>query len=140
MNMSMHTLPLVMARHLGGILEKGHLNTADVVLRWNAAAPPSDPNLEAQAIAPVPLELTVKALVHYISVRTALRGLMEYQVGDAIVTFDGDIDLVGKEGLTFGMPDGRQYVQAGVGKDVAEFWDVIVGGTRLSVTVLLRAS
>lgn len=139
MNLSLHTLPTVMARHLGGILEAKAMNTGDIELRWNSAALPADPNLEAQAVAPVRQTATVRALIHYVSVRTAMRGLTEFKAGDAIVTFDGDLNLAGRQGLTFGMPDGAEYVQAATGKDVAEFWDVIVGGTRLSVTLLLRA-
>lgn len=136
--MSLHKLPLVFGRHRDRLLEKGQTNVGDIVLHWNAASAPLDPNLESDLPAAVPLDETVRGFIHYVSVRTTERVYAEIRSGDVIVTFNPTVTIEGREGLYFVLPDGLTYVQAAEGKEVMEYWDVFVGGAPLTKTLLLR--
>lgn len=138
MRMLLHRLPQIIRRHLGALVQEGLLNTGDIVLRWNASAAPADRNLEATYAPPTPAELTVKAFIHWVSVRAVERGFTDFKAGDAIVTFESDVELDNKRDLRFEMPGGEIYVQASAGKSVAQFWDVYIGGEMLTRTLLLR--
>jgi hypothetical protein len=135
--MSLHTLPSTFARHLGAITEGRLLNAGDVILRWNTAELPSDPNLEATYAAPVAATATIPALIHYVSARAIERNFTEFRAGDAIISFEPSVNLE-LPGLVFELPDGQIYVQASSGKQVVEFWDVVLGGVPMTRTLLLR--
>src|SRR4051812_45445151 len=111
--LSLHTFGPNFQRRLGQLTQGNLLNAGPGVLRWNAAAAPTDRNVEADYAEPDEVETTVQALIHYVSMRTVERGFAEMQAGDAIVTFDSTQDLT-QAGLAFVLPDGKTYVQAAV--------------------------
>lgn len=135
--MSLHRLPERFQRQLSRIVDNKLLNAGEIILRWNVADAPTDRNLEATYVAADLMQLTFNALIHWISQRTIERGFTEFKAGDAIITFDPDVDLT-KRDLVFVLPDGRTYVQASAGKDLIEFWDVVLGGQPMTRTLLLR--
>lgn len=135
--MFLHRLPQRFARDLARIVEQRALNAGDVVMRWNAAAAPADKNVESSYPTPVPMTETVGALIHWVSQRAVERGFTEFKAGDAIVSFEQEVDLDRRD-LVFELPDGQTYVQSTVGKAVAQFWDVVIGGEPLTRTLLLR--
>jgi len=139
--MSMHTLLPRYSRDLASIIGGRQLNTGDVVFHWDAAAGPVDRNVEASYAAAQPQSATVAGLIHWVSVRSSDRGaFQEIQTGDAIVTFQTEVrsQIEGRRELYFSLPDGNDYVQAVVGKKVMEFWDAIIGGQPLGITLLLK--
>lgn len=135
---SLHTLPDRFARHLSAIIDNKLLNAGQVILRWNTQAGPTDRNLEQTYPEPVETSLPVNALIHFISERTIDRGFTSFKAGDAIITFDADVDLTQRDLVFLLPPDGAVYVQASAGKDVMQFWDVVIGGNPLTRTLLLR--
>lgn len=135
--MSLHRLPETFGRRLSGIIDGGLLNAGDVILRWDTSVAPADQNVEEQYLPPVPATETLGALIHWVSTRTIERGFTDFKAGDAIITFDPVVDLE-RPGLTFELPDGNVYVQAAAGKQIMEFWDVVIGGVPSTKTLLLR--
>ena len=138
--MSLHRLPQRLGRDLAGVFAGGKLNSGTVLMHWNSAAEPEDPNVEGDYPALAVTSRRLTALIHYVSVRSGERGFGEFQAGDAIITFAVPMGLEGKRGVSFTLPDGRDYVQQAVGKKVVEFWDTFVGGVPLTTTLLLRST
>lgn len=134
----MHKFPDRFRRDFRETLERGQAETGDVILRWNVADAPEDRNVEADRPEADYTTETVSALVHWVSMRAVQAGLTIFKAGDAIVTFDGEVELENKTELSFTLPDGKIYVQAAAGREVAEWWDVFVGGAPLTKTLLLR--
>ena len=137
---SLHTLQQRMARDLAGVLSRQDLNAGTVLLHWESTALPADGNIEGDYAASAVVSRRLSALIHWVSVRTGERGFGEFQAGDAIITFAVPMGLEGKRGVSFTLPDGKDYVQQAVGKKVVEFWDTYVGGAPLTTTLLLRST
>lgn len=137
--MSVHLASLTLARERDMHLERGTLNVGNIVISWDAAATPTDPNVEADYPAADTRTSTVKAFIHYVSVKAAQSQWTMFQSGDVIVTFDpGTLDLTGKRKVTFTLPDGLLYTQQLTDREPVEFWSVFVGGETLTKTLLLR--
>lgn len=136
--MSMHRLGQRIERTLDEILERGLLNSGDVVLRWNDAPAASDPNDESLMGTPTPREQTVTALIYYVSAKSVPNGFMVFDKVDAILTFDSRTDLSKMNGLTYELPDGLIYVPANTGGKAVEFWETVVQGKRLARTVAVK--
>ena len=141
-----------LGRFLGKLIEQRLLNACDIILHYVDAYAPDpnfDPNVESSYPSPAPVEKTktIGGLVHIVSARTVQRQFTEIQAGDAIVTFEGTIydtdgnpvDLTTMQKLRFEF-GGDIYVQATVGKDLAGYWSLVIGGSLLSQTFLLRKS
>lgn len=138
MRMLQHLAPAILGRNLDGIIERMEMNAAPISIRHDVSPEPADVNLPKET-PPDYRTIETTALVHFISARTIARGYTQFQEGDAIVTFDTQQSFTGLRHVVFTMPDGKEYVQATEGTDALhEFWDVLVGGTKLSVTLLLR--
>ena len=137
---SLHTLPARLARDLAGVLSRQQLNAGTVLMHWESALLPADANIEGDYAASAVVSRRLSALIHWVSVRTGERGFGEFQAGDAIITFAVPMGLEGKRGVSFTLPDGKDYVQQAVGKKVVEFWDTYVGGAPLTTTLLLRST
>lgn len=138
MGMFDHMLPTRIGRLIGTVMDRQTVNSAMVRLCWNGAAAPANPN-DADTYNPkMPMSEVLPALVHWISARTIARGYTDYQAGDALITFEGAQDLASRNGLAFLLPDGLTYVQTAAGKGVNEFWDVMLGGERMTTTVAIR--
>ena len=137
--MSMHTLGMRMKRDFGGMLERGHLNTAPVTLRWVSSERPADENVEGSGPEKTVEERSVHALVHFVGPGKLIpKQFVGYEKLDALVTFEADVELSGLNGLTFVLPDGFEYVQADSGERVVDLWDAVVGGEAMSKTVALN--
>jgi len=138
--MSLHTLSQRFSRHRDSLLERGRMNVGDIVLHWDAAPAPTDPNVEASYADPQPQSETLRAFIYFVSARSTERQFAEIRAGDAIVSFHPSAELAdtARPGLYFVLPDGLTYVQASAGKEVVQFWDVFVGGETLTRTLLLR--
>lgn len=143
--MLMHKLGQKVGRALAGVIERGELNTGDVILKWLEEQPsegPFDRNVEASYPETIERTQTVSALVHFVNQSMVLQQFAEYQTGDAIVTFDAGFDLVldlsTLKGLTFTLPDGQVYVPGKMGDEVARYYDLVIGNQRMSRTVALK--
>ena len=155
--MSLHTAEKRFSRTLGKLLQHDHMNACAIVIRYlDVPAPDADfdPNVESS----YPGDLTdktvrIKALVHFVTARTVQRQFAEIQAGDAIITCEGTLYVVDEEGNETGDTvnlstmqkirfelNGKSYVQAAVGKDLAAYWSTFIGGQQLSQTFLLRSS
>lgn len=141
MKMLLHKAPLTYQRKLGSLVQGLRMDAGQITIQWDSSAAPANANLEADYAAPTVGSTTANALIHYVSATTVQRSMLEFKAGDAIVTFhptDATQKLDGKTGLRFVLPDGQTYVQAQAGKDIAQFWDVLLAGRKMSVTLLLR--
>jgi hypothetical protein len=80
----------------------------------------------------------VKGFFHTITPAvSAARMFNETEVGNAIVDFEGTVELDGKENLRFSI-NGEVWVQKEISDVLAKSWEVIVAGKRLWRSVLLR--
>lgn len=139
MRMLLHRAGVILDRAISGVIERGEMNSGKVLVRHDVSQPPEDPN-EPNRTDPEIEEFTVGALIHWITAKTIARGFTRFQEGDAIVTFSPEQCLNSLRGVTFILPDGKEYVQSNEGTDdLAEFWDSMVNGRRLAITLLLRS-
>ncbi len=94
-----------------------------------------DPNVEASFPSTTPQSGSWKGLVHYVQpTKSGFRTFAEVQTGDVIVDFLHDVELpLGSRVLI----DGQYYVQKDAGSELAEYWDLIIGGQRMLRTLLL---
>src|SRR5581483_2463795 len=97
-----------------------------------------DANVEGAQPARTPQQETVTALIHFVGATTKMVNYLEFQAGDAIVSFESTVQIEGRDELTFVLPNGNVYVMSLVGTKVIEYWDVMIGGEKLSQTVALR--
>lgn len=149
MSMGAHKLEKKLSRFIGMLIQKKLLSQASITVRYvDKPAVPDvdyDPNVESTYPTLTPKSVTVGALVHIVSVRTTQRQFTEIKTGDAIVTFettprDQDnqpVDFTKMDQVTFEF-NGDKYVQAATGKELAQYWDAVVGGVPVSQTLLLR--
>lgn len=149
-----------LTRFLATLLQRGILNTTSIIIHYVDKPDPVDPdydkNIESSYAAPEQKTVTVKGLMHIVSVRTSQRQFTEIKTGDAIVTFENDIrdanvpddpddpranivDLSAMEEIRFEI-NGDSYVQQATGKELSQYWDAIIGGNPISQTLLLRLS
>lgn len=128
-------------RDLNRLLTSGDANTANVTVVWNAADfSGSDKNLEGTYPAEVLQSGTWPALVHYVQpITTGIRQFAEMQVGDVILDFASMAAIPATaKGATFRIEgDPQVYVQKSIGKDLADAWDMVVGGQRVIKTYLV---
>jgi hypothetical protein len=119
-------------------LQRGLRNTVTVTLRWDSGVTRADVNdMATWTGTAAPQTAEVKALVHFPSAASLLnRGFTELVEGDAIVDFDPALSFTGKSNLTF-LIDGIAYVQKSVGKQVVDYFDLLVGGARMFRTCVL---
>lgn len=143
LNMLSHKLPQIFSRRLGSILEAGELNSGPVILNWmepsEVPASDYDPNVESSYPSMVSRTATVWGLIHFINQSTVPAQFAEFAAGDAIVTFEGSglAELTQLQGLTFTLPDEQVYVPSKSGENVCKFYDLVLGGQRMSRTVFL---
>lgn len=84
------------------------------------------------------LTLEVKALVHFVAPESVVqRGFTEIKSGDVIVDFGYDRDLSLYRNVRYSIK-GVAYQQKNVGRDLAESWDVLIGGVATTNTILLE--
>lgn len=112
--------------------------SSPVLLKFDNGVTAADPNdLATWSGVEAPQTLEVSGLVHFPSAATLLnRGFVELEQGDAIVDFPPSLSFAGRNNLTFEI-DGVEYVQKGVGKQVLDYYDLLVGGERLLRTCVL---
>lgn len=80
----------------------------------------------------------MNGFVHFVQIgATAVKVFNEVEVGDVIVDLPGDAEVDGKVDLRFEIA-GESYVPKVVSERLAKSWDAVVGGVRLSRTLLLR--
>lgn len=136
--MLQHLANRTLTRTLDATIEREEMTTGKVVVRYEEPAAPVDPNLPDRTAAVVQ-ELTVGALIHFISSRAVARGYSQFREGDAIVTFDSQMSFEGMTHLSFLLPNGLEYIQASEGGDeLQEYFDMFVRGQAISTTLLLR--
>lgn len=139
--MSMHTLEPRLTRFLGELIERKLLNAGPIVMKFVTRVIPDnyDPNDEETYPLETPGSLELGGLIHIVSARTTERQFTEIKTGDAIVTFEATVDFSGKERITFEF-NGDTWVQQAVGKELSQYWDLVLGGNPISQTLLLRKS
>lgn len=113
-------------------------NTATITLRWDNGVQQGDVNdMATWTGVPDPQTSEVKGLVYFPSAASLInRGFLELVEGDCIVDFDPSLQFAGKQNLTF-LIDGFSYVQKTVGKQVMDYYDLLVGGERMFRTCVL---
>jgi hypothetical protein len=127
-----------MQRHTARIVQRGLLNTAIVTVSWQRAlaeTPSHDPALESTAPATETVTAQHKALVHFVEpVKSLVRQFTQIETGDVIIDFLGDVQLP-RDGVHF-VINGVRYVQKDAGKELTEFWDLMIEGHRHMRTVV----
>ena len=127
-----------MRRDAARILSRGQLNTAVVTVSWKKpvdGSQPRDPALEGTAPATETVTLEKKAFVHFVEISRSLsRQFTQIETGDVILDFLGDVELP-RDGAVF-IVNGERYTQKDVGKQLTEFWDLMIEGRRHMRTVV----
>jgi hypothetical protein len=141
--MLMHNLPQIAARRFGGVLERGELNSGPVLLRWTEfpEGVVFDPNQEGEYPEGISREATVTGLVYFVNQNVTSKEYAQIAENDAIVTFDAfnEPPFENMAALTLALPDGQEYVVSKTGTDAAtRFYDLVLGGQRLSRTLAVR--
>jgi hypothetical protein len=139
--MSAHLLEYRLKRVIGDLIERRLLNAETIKLHYVdklAGTAGYDRNDEDTYPAREQKTVELGAFVHIVSVRTTQRQFTELRTGDAIVTFEGDVDFSDKDELRFEFRGGV-WVQQAVGKDLALYWDAIAGEP-ITKTIVLRTS
>lgn len=72
-----------------------------VTLVWDGAPAPGDPMVQGSYSAPSPQSQTVDAFVEYVQAKTVARDMLNFQQGDALVTFLDPTVLDGRRNLYF---------------------------------------
>lgn len=80
---------------------------------------------------------TVYGSPHFAPASAVQRTHAEVQTGDCILDLAPDLVLTGRPGLRF-VIGGRTYVPKTPSEALATSWDAVVGGVKLTQTVLLR--
>ena len=97
---------------------------------------------------------TIRAFWHQTGASIRLRQFTEIQVGDVIMDLDPDamvsvydgqplasgvvsLDDIANQGVRFEL-NGQAYTQAEIGEELAQAWNVVVGGQPILRTMLLR--
>lgn len=97
-----------------------------------------DPSTGAQVGATAtPRHTFIPGLVHFISAATVERRFAEVQVGDCLVDLLPDAPVDNLTGLRFRI-NGEEWVPKDIPALLARQWDTVVGGVRLTRTLLLR--
>jgi len=124
------------------IVKNGDLNTGNVVMFWDAESGGGayDPNVEGDYPEAEPASGTYPALIHFVQpVTSGVRTFAEVEAGDVICDFIEDVELDGKKNPRFEIQSqpGVIYHQKNAGDELAQYWDLVVGGERMMRTVLL---
>ena len=137
--MILHNLPVTLDRRIRGTIERGELNTGPVVLDWiSYPDTPFDENIEGDRPTGTPATKTVHAFIQFVNQDMVREEFAEFHAGTAICTFEADVAIDALKSLTFTLPDGNIYVPDKTGTDVTKFWDLVIGGVRMSRTVALK--
>lgn len=129
-----------MQRDAKRILNRGALNTAEITVSWQKpvdGSQPRDPALEATAptTETITLDPKPKAFVHFVEPSKSLsRQFTQIETGDVILDFLDDVVLP-RDGAVF-IVNGDRYIQKDVGKQLTEFWDLMIEGQRHMRTVV----
>lgn len=112
-----------------------------VTLRWaesNDPVPSVDPTTGAVIGSVIQRSEVVKGSVHYIAPTTSdVRLFAELAVGDALLDLPANVVITGRAELYFEI-DGKRWVQKKVSDKLMDYWDHLIGDTRLYRTVALR--
>jgi hypothetical protein len=130
-----------------------------VLVRWRHPVGDATPDPITGALpdgATQEVSGTLRGGWHPVTAATRLRQHAEIRVGDVLLDLDPDAGVTACEGqaLVSGTlrledltqrgarfeVDGQLYTQAELGEDLAQAWDVVVGGVHLLRTVLLRTA
>ena len=137
--MLMHNLPVSLDRAIRGTIERAELNTGPVTLDWiSYPAGVFDKNIEGDRPTGTPATKIVHAFIQFVNQDMVREEFAEFHAGLAILTFEADVEIDGLASLTFTLPDGNIYVTDKTGTDVTKYWDLVIGGLRMSRTVALK--
>lgn len=135
-------LAAMMRRDMAAALAGAGFNSMDVVFVWEVVSGSEagyDANLEGSYPDTVPVSGTARALVHFVQpLKSGVRQFAEVEAGDVILDLahDGVPAPEGAAGLRC-IIDGKTYVQKEAGKELAQYWDLVVGGERMMRTMLM---
>ena len=139
--------------HLKGSV--GEINGSDVVVYWNESSGGQlDPVTSAMVGGTVtPLSGVLRAFGYEEPARTALRQFSEIQAGDLILEVDPNgtvelfpdqpvsgvttLDSIATKGIRFEWC-GKQYVQAAIGEQLSQSWNVTVQNQSIYRSLLVR--
>lgn len=138
----MNNIAHIIKRDMKRILDGNLLNRTVVQYFYDVEESPGsgeyDPNVESSYPEYAPESGEFNALVHFVQPETsAIRQFAEIRSGDVILDFSADVVLPSAARFVI---DGRDYVQKSVGKELAQYWDVVVGGERMMRTLVLTAN
>ncbi len=126
------------ARHTSRLVSRGLLNSGLVTVMWRrpvAGSLPQDPMIEATQPERETVTREVPALIHFVEIsRSMVRQFTAIETGDVILDLLQNVELP-RDGAEF-IVNGERYVQKDAGKELAEFWDVMIEGQRHFRTVL----
>lgn len=135
----MSTDPAFIAQRMKVKLQDAGL-AIDVVLKWKVHAGGTlDPVTNATVGAVVTSQTsTVRGLVHFVQAGTfAVREFTEVETGDAILDLAPDVAIDGKKELIFEF-NGAKWDRKPMSEKLAQHWDTVLGGVRITRSVLLR--
>ena len=136
MNLGAEGLARMMRRDLRGIVRRKELNTQTISGAWRADPEGFDPNLESTWSEGDPQSGQWEALVHYVDpTKSTVRNFSEIQSGDVIVELIDDTELPAAV-VTFDI-GGVKFAQKDVGAELAEYYDLVIGGQRIFRTLVL---
>ncbi len=116
-------------------------NGTRIVLNWTVTTgATADPVTQALVGGTVTaMSERRNAFIHAIQIgKSQVQQFNEIEIGDMILDFAGDVQIDGRAGLTFTLPDGTVLVNKPVSDRLARSWDAIVQGKKLLRPVLCR--
>ena len=105
------------------------------------------PTINGAVVGPTARTQAAKGFIHYPEPRanSSVQQFQEIELGDCIVDFGADVQLDGKDGLSFlfldpsGQPiDGQKWVPKPISERLARTWGMTVAGVSIWRTVVLR--
>lgn len=136
MNLGAAGLARMMRRDLRGIVERNELNSQKITGTWRVNPEGFDPNVEATWSEGDPQSGQWTALVHYVDpTKSTVRQFTEIESGDVIVELIDDTELPAAV-VTFDI-DRVKFAQKDVGAELAEYYDLNIGGERIFRTLVL---
>ena len=136
-------LQTMMKRDMQTAVKSGGMNSANVQFLWledaGAGSGTFDANVEGSYPETREVSGTARALVHFVQpIKSGIRQFAEIQPGDVILDMQPTAMPApeGADGLKC-VIDGQTYVQKDAGKELAQYWDLVVGGERMMRTLLM---
>lgn len=132
-------LASLIARDQARAMRAGQLSTGDVLVRWRPKPAGFDPLLESSYAEPEAEQTaTLRGFIHFVQpLKSGIRLFAEIQEGDVIVDLPGDATLPQDAAEVSFDIAGARYVQKDVGAALGEYWDTVIGGRRMTRTLLL---